>query len=354
MRCVNLLFLLSLSPADEATGQQQKKQGSCGSGRSKWCSASLLQTPKQGVYEVDVQNDIHGELSEILDQLEFHELELAEFMGVEHPEPSVLLATPRASRATVAAPGKKRHPAALLTSSEHELAPGSVFTSTFNWIHDQLNGSAFTWTCGKIKSLPNACGFFGGYVGFPFFAIVGVLALAIVAELVITWIEEPETPPQSKAAARADQKKARKERMATAHQGGNLSFAWKVRSFILLIVLLPVEVFIFWETGLLQDTYHAAAPYMVLIIVLGTCFFPACFAICTCAKDIFEAMHERLDELFEAVDKVVHGAEEAWESFEDDVGMGHTDHDEGDMSKGAASQPAAAVPSTGKKNKSCC
>ena len=32
-------------------------------------------------------------------------------------------------------------------------------------------------TCGKIQFAPNACGFFGGYVGFPFFAAVGVLAV---------------------------------------------------------------------------------------------------------------------------------------------------------------------------------
>lgn len=336
MRCLNLLVLLSLSPAD-ATGHQQK-QVSCSSGQSKWCGASLLQTPKQGVgaQQGAVWDDIHGELSETLDQLKFHELELEHLMGVEHPEPSVLAAEPkpRASRAAVA-PGKKRPPTGLLMSVAHERA----------------SDSAFTWTCGKIKSFPNSCGFFGGYVGFPFFAVVGVLAVAIVAELVLSYIEEPETPPQSKQAARASRKQARKERMDGAHQGGNLSFAWQVRSCLLFLVVVPVEVFIFWETGLLQDTVSAVAPYVVLLIVLGTLFFPACVSLCTCAKDVFEAVHEKLDELMEAMDKVFHGAEEAWESFEDEIGLGHADHDDGDMSKGTA---AAAVPSTGKKKKTCC
>lgn len=337
MRCVYLLVLLSLGPAD-ATGQQQK-QGSCSSGRSKWCGASLLQTPKQGPvwphHEDADQDHIRGELSETLDQLEFHELELEQFMGVEHPEPSVPAAEPkpRAARAATAS-SKKRPPAGLLTFGEHEHAPGS----------------AFTWTCGKIQFAPNACGFFGGYVGFPFFAVVGVLAVAIVAEMVFAWIEEPEMPPQSKGAARAVQKKARKERLASAHQGGNLSFAWKVRSFILFFVAVPIEILIFWKTGLLQDTWNAAAPYLVLLIVLGTCCFPALVMLCTCAKDIFESLHERLDELFEAVDKVFHGAEKAWESFEEDIGVGHTDHDDGDTSKGTA----AAVVSTAKNKKSCC
>lgn len=365
MRCVSFLVLLSLSAADTTA---QQKQRSCGSGSSKWCSASLLQTPKQGagVREDAVQDQLRGDFSETIDQLKFHELELEQMMGVEHPEAPAPAAEPKARLTTAAAtPRKSSRPSSgLLMSGEHESPPVSgdiehTLSAATGDIEHKLSAafkgssSAFTWTCGPTIFAPKACGYFSGYVGIPVFGIVGVLAVLIVLELVMSSFTDADEPGGGTKAA---EKEARRQRLASG-TGGNLSSAWQIRAIFLCIVVVPIELYVFYETGMLEAAWQSVAPYLVLLVVLGTCFFPACVSLGTCLKDVFEAIHDRLDELFAVMDEVVHGAERAWEAFEEDVGMVHDDSAAAAAKASVAGTATSSLEGnklTGKKKKAAC
>jgi len=404
MRSISLLVLLRLG----ATHQR-----SCGGSSSKWCSASLLQTPKQGAgaREDAVQDQLRGDFSETLDQLRFHELELQQMMGVEHPEALAPAAKPNARLATAAAASRKssrhadkdqlrgdfsetldqlkfheleleqvmgvehpeapapaaesnaspatetpasrkssRPPAGMLMFGEHVSTPGSGYSMSAALERLQQRLPAFKWTCGPTIFASKACGYFSGYVGFPFLAVVGVLTVLIVLELVLSSFVDDDQPGGGTKLAN---KAARRGRMAT-RPGGNLSTAWQLRTCALFIVVVPVELYVFYETGMLQAAWQSLAPYLVLLVVLGTCFFPACVSIGTCLKDVLEAVHDRLDELFAVMDEVAHGAERAWEGFEEEVGLDHNDSAAADAKAAVAGESSESNKLTNKKEKKGC
>jgi len=63
----------------------------------------------------------------------------------------------------------------------------------------------------------------------------------------------------------------------------------------LIVLLVVVELFVFYFTGMLQSTLLAIQPYVVLIIVLGTIFYPCLKSALKFAQTSLDGVHEKLD-----------------------------------------------------------
>lgn len=100
----------------------------------------------------------------------------------------------------------------------------------------------------------------------------------------------------------------------------------------LIVLFLVAELGIFYATGMLQATLYAIQPYAVLIIVLGTIFYPCGKFVLTALMEIIE----KLEFLTNMVDKFIGATTKSFEAAEDALGITeHHDLHDGHLIEGS-------------------
>lgn len=115
-----------------------------------------------------------------------------------------------------------------------------------------------------------------------------------------------------------------------------------IRSYVtstegFIVCLVVVEVFVFYFTGMLQATVLAIQPYIVLIILVGTIFYPCCKFVLTTLMVVLE----KLDFLINMLDNFIGVTTKEFVALEEQVGIKeHHDLHDGSLLAGSKKKQA--------------